>query len=106
MSSKWLFLPRGAGKTTELIRMADMYTHGDIGRYIVCADRKRVRHVADRAGEMGCDIHFPLTADEAMDSLGLGVKELLVDDADDILRQLFQHKPITFFTATEEPDDE
>jgi len=102
---KFHILDKGAGKTTALIRWADMNEHGNLGRYIVVADQRRAHGVVQLADLLGCDIHFPLTVLEVGRALGGGVKELAVDNLDDILPYLLHTaRPITHVTATLEPE--
>ena len=100
---KFHIQPRGSGKTTTLIRWADMNAHGNQGRYIVVLDHPRAHFVAQLADELKCDIHFPITIQEASRPVGPGVRELAIDDLDDILPHLLRnHLPIAHVTITEE----
>ena len=94
-------LPKWEGKTARLIRWADMNAHGNQGRYIVALNHKRAHGIALAATELGCDIHFPLTLATRRQGLGPGVRELALDDLDDMLPQLLQtNLPIVHVTAT------
>ena len=78
---------RGEGKTTELIKES-----AKTGKYILTADRNRVCKIDEMAKRMGLHIPFPITVEEAMryrfrDSF---INRILIDDADDVLRMIFQ----------------
>jgi len=77
-------LPRQAGKTKKLIEMC--HPHDD---YIVVPDRRQVEHVFKMAQDMGIDIRFPLTWDEAVRSHGMAFRpNFLVDNMDMIIQRL------------------
>lgn len=85
---------RRSGKTIRLIQLAH-----ERQAYIVCADLKRVEHVARMAEELGLDIPFPIPAAEA--PLRGYMNEVLVDDAEDVLHALLG-KPVHAMTVTME----
>jgi hypothetical protein len=104
---KWLLQGKRSGKTSALIRWADLKSteQGDPrGRYIICLDRERAYQLVQQAEDMGCDVNFPLTLNEATKPYGSGVRELGVDDVDDILRAVLRngHAMVKVVTATEE----
>lgn len=53
---KIISMPRGAGKTTELIKMA-----ADYNGCIVCYGVENARHIANVAKNLGIKINYPLT---------------------------------------------
>jgi len=71
--------PRGGGKTTELLRIANDHFY-----YIVCHTRDRCYQLADIAKDRGYDIPFPFTYAEYLDSgfYRKGIKGLAIDDLD------------------------
>ena len=102
--TKFIVRGRGKGKTSALIERADM-DKGHRGVYIVCADRNRAYNTAELARQLGADINFPLTPGEAIGVLGRGVRELLVDDVQDVLaRVMGTSVPITVITGTNDAD--
>ena len=75
---------RGAGKTTELIRMS-----AENNIYIVCLDRQRALHIASAAREMGLTIPFPITVAELPIKRNHSwINEVYVDDADQLLERM------------------
>lgn len=89
---------RGEGKTTELIKES-----AKTGKYILTTDRNRVMRIDSMAKEMGLHIPFPITVMEAMQYKfrGTFIKSILIDDADDVLRMIFQVE-IDTITLTED----
>ncbi|WP_310877054.1 hypothetical protein [Priestia megaterium] len=70
---------RGCGKTKRLIEISS-----ENNTYIVCADQNRLKHIVNMAKKMGLDIPFPITVSE-LPLRGSFIKEVLVDDAEDVL---------------------
>lgn len=77
-----IILPRRHGKTAEIIKIANKEW-----LYIVCCDRKRVEHISKMAKNMGLDIPYPVSLNE-LPLRSQYIKKVLVDDADDVLRNL------------------
>lgn len=82
-----------SGKTTQLIKMA----HRE-NLYIVCANQQRVTEIVRLAKKMEMDIPFPLTAEE-LPLRSSYIKEVLVDDIEDVLQYLIR-KPIKMATTS------
>lgn len=84
--SVWIHAPRGAGKTTRLIELAERY---DL--YIIVSDERRKAIIRDMAKRMGKDIRNPITSHEFMYGRCVGDVYLmthegvLVDDSLDVL---------------------
>lgn len=94
--------PRQAGKSSELIRIAEKKNV-----YIIVATRERALHLAKMAEEQGRHILFPITYSEYK-SYGLaGRRELhiLIDDADAVLQQVFCPLQIDAITMTENEEN-
>lgn len=85
---------RGCGKTTSLIKRAS-----EENLYIVCASKQRAKYVVDKARTMGLDIPFPITVSEL--PLHGYIKEVLVDDSEDVLSALINRKVIGASTSME-----
>jgi hypothetical protein len=92
---------RQGGKTTELIRRA-AESHG----YIVCADRRQARWIAERAREMGADIPFPMSASEFFGAQFYqpGCRAFLFDNLDQIIQQMSHGVPVIAATWTAEDE--
>jgi hypothetical protein len=86
---------RACGKTTELIKVANK-KH----LYIICADRNRVHFISQLAKQMKLDIPFPISVEE-LPLRSTHIKEVLVDDMEDVLHQLIR-KPV-LITSTSLP---
>lgn len=86
---------RACGKTTELIKKAS-----EEHLYIVCADRNRLRVIINMAKQMERDIPFPITVDE-LPLRSPYIKEVLVDDVEDVLSRLIR-KPILMASTSME----
>lgn len=88
--------PRGAGKTTDLIKRS-----AASWLYIVTLNHKEACRIRDQAEKMGLKIPYPLTAEEwrlgAYD--GIGVRGLLLDNAEQLLQQI-SHVPVEAITMT------
>ena len=100
---KKIILPRGKGKTTELIKMA----HED-HLYILTTTMERAGYIYREALEMDLEITFPIHwADFEKGRLnGSIIKDILIDDADDLLRVIFRGLNIKAITMTEEVSHE
>jgi len=81
---KIIAMPRGQGKTTELIRMAAQ----DKGvAYLVVANMARADRVASMAQRMGEKVRFPITYTQVQThQLGANISALYIDDLDDFAR--------------------
>lgn len=94
--------PRGAGKTTEAIKIA-----AENFAYIVCHSLDEAYRVAQQARAEGLDIPFPLTFDEFVTGAfcrgGRGVRAIIVDNVDMLLALLAQGVPVLAATALGEP---
>jgi len=93
---------RGEGKTTELIKMSH-----DTNTYILVANANRVREIADMAREMELSIPFPVTVDEYFSSHGFQgsfIRNILIDDAEDVLKTVFNRLIIDAITLTTESE--
>ena len=99
---KKIFKPRGKGKTTELIKLS-----AKTNTYILVANKKRQKEVARLAESMGMIIPYPVTLEDYMRTQFRGsfIKHILIDDADDILQNIFNTVVIDAITITEVNDD-
>lgn len=88
--------PRGAGKTTDLIKRS-----AASWLYIVTFNHQEACRIRDQAEKMGLNIPFPLTIDEWINGEydGHGVKGLLLDNAEKLL-QYISRVPIEAITMT------
>ena len=94
----WIIKERGTGKTTELIKKSS-----ETGYYIIVATRQNARNVFELARSMKIDIPFPITIDEYFrgDKMrGSYVKNVLIDDVDEILKTIFNTVIIDTCTLT------
>lgn len=96
---KILNLDRRKGKTTELIKISNKKW-----LYIICLNRKRAENISNMAMEMNLDIPFPITMDE-LPLRSNFIKEVLIDDMEDLLQYLIQ-KPILYATTSCEVTNE
>lgn len=92
---------RCSGKTTELIKES-----AEKQIYILVGTRHRAEALANRAKDMGLDIPFPVTIEEYLKGSkfrGSCIRRdgLLIDDADDVLQQIFAGIPIREVTITD-----
>ncbi|PFY95272.1 hypothetical protein COL57_22810 [Bacillus wiedmannii] len=85
---------RNCGKTTTLIKEASARN-----LYIVCASKERVKYVSDLARDLGLDIPFPISVSEL--PLHGYMKEVLVDDVEDVLSALIGRKVTGASTSME-----
>lgn len=76
---------RQAGKTTELIKMADNHDG-----YIVCHDRNAAKNTFELAKKLGATINFPLTFEDLrkMQYHAKGVRKIYIDNLDLLLPHL------------------
>ena len=95
-----IFRPRQRGKTTALIKMSEA-----TGSYIMTSTRMRARCIFQMANEMGCNIPNPIIVEDYFRSGGMRdsfIKDILIDDADDVLRTIFRNVNIEAITMTYE----
>lgn len=85
---------RGAGKTTELVKMSNRDW-----KYIVCKDTQRVDVITETANRLGLDIPYPITIKELPISRGSFIKSVLIDDIEDVLH-LFIGRPVDCITTS------
>lgn len=88
---------RRTGKTTELIKISEK-THA----YILVATIQRQKLVAYMAQSMGAKIPYPVTVEEYMRNQFRGtlIENILIDDADDVLRVIFSRLNIDAITMS------
>ena len=100
---KKIIMGRRKGKTTELIKMS-----AATQTYILVKDGRRQREVARMAQDMGLHIPYPVTmADwERTHFVGSFIKEILIDDADDIIQSIFYRMRIKAITMSEDREAE
>lgn len=91
--------PRGAGKSLELIKIAE-----ETNAYIVVPTRRDALNLMKLAEKHGHKILFPVTLGEYMRNgmKGSFVKHILIDDADIILQMLFRDVAVDAITMTDE----
>ena len=91
-----LILPRGKGKTYELIKRSS-----SDGGEIVCQNKVEVLRVKHEAREMGVKIPNPITYDEFINHKyrGRNIKEFYIDNVD-IFIQTLSHIPIGIISLT------
>lgn len=92
--------PRGAGKTTEVIKEASK-----LNGYIVCEDKVRVQEIAEQARRMNININLPMTykdLEEARYYKGKTLKptKILIDNVDNLLHSMFRDVNIDTITVT------
>jgi hypothetical protein len=78
-------IPRGKGKTTELIKKS-----AESGDYIVCHQLAEVNRIQMEARRMGLRIPLPITYDEFLKKRyhSKGISGFLIDNADMFLQSL------------------
>ncbi len=94
----WIIKEREAGKTTELIKKSS-----ETGYYIIVATRQHARNLFNLAKSMNINIPFPITVEEYFrsDKLhGSYIKNVLIDDVDEILKTIFNTVIIDTCTLT------
>ena len=84
-----------SGKTLELIQIS---ARGFL--HIVCRDHKTAWSISQTAKQAELDIPFPLTFREFLSGsfCGRGIKGFVIDDADDLLRELARGVPVEAFS--------
>lgn len=91
---------RGSGKTTMLIRRS-----AKENVYILTTNRKRADYIFSMARKMGLHIPYPVTIREYMQGgfKGSSIRRdgLLIDDADDVLQEIFFGIRIKEITITD-----
>ena len=95
---KKIIRPRQAGKSSELIRMSE-----ESGAYIITPNRARANFLQQMAEEQGHHIPFPVTFREYEQSRFRGsfVRNILIDDADDLLEHIFKEVHIDAITMSD-----
>lgn len=96
---KVLIRPRQRGKTAELIK--ESYENQT---YILTLNRKRADNINRQAERMGLHIPNPVTLEDYKRTNGFQgsfIKEILIDDADDILKEIFRRVEIKTITMTD-----
>ena len=93
---------RKGGKTLELIKRS-----AKDGRYILVSNRRRADEISKFARELGLYIPFPVTVEEyykgdKFRGSSLERNGIYIDDADDIIRQIFGTVEIKAMTMTDE----
>lgn len=93
---------RKGGKTLELIKRS-----AKDGRYILVSNRRRAEKISEFARELGLYIPFPVTVEEyykgdKFRGSSLERNGIYIDDADDIIRQIFGTVEIKAMTMTYE----
>ena len=98
---KKIIKPRGAGKTTELIKLSH-----DTWTYILVTNAKRQKEVFSMARKIGIDIPNPVTVDDYMRTQFKGsyIKNILIDDAEDVLKCFLSRVNIDAITLTKEDE--
>ena len=98
---KVIYLERGKGKTTELIKICDK-----TGYYIVCPTQRECGMIFQMAKDMKCNINFPMTYQEFVGGhYGPFVKGILIDNVDMFLRKMSK-VPIIAVSITKEEETE
>lgn len=91
---------RCSGKTTKLIEQSAKEQI-----YILTSTIQRARHIFDKARDMGLVIPFPVTVQEFYHSrfVGSSIRRdgVLIDDADDVLREFLSDTPIRGLTLSD-----
>lgn len=99
-----IYKSKGKGKTTELIKMS-----AEKNLYILVADRNRQREVFNLSRDLNLNIPFPITVEEYFRSgklRGSFISTILIDDADDVLQQIFNTVVIDTITITDKENKE
>ena len=86
-----------SGKTTQLIHISH-----EKNMYIMTTDKNRADIIFKKAREMGIYIPYPVTLADYMQGRlqGAHIREILIDDADDILKRIFYGLYIDTITMT------
>lgn len=91
---------RQNGKTTELIKRS-----AETGIYILTVNHMRAQIIAKQAHDMGYNIPQPVSVSDYMTSHGFRgshIKKIYIDDADDVLKSIFNTVVIEAITITKE----
>lgn len=96
---KKIILPRGKGKTTELIKIS-----AETGCYIVCRSPSEASRIQLTATQIGLRIPFPITYEEFITGqyFGKGIKGFLIDDLDKLINEISAVVPVYAVTMTDE----
>ena len=88
---------RGSGKTTALIKLSSKHQ-----LYILVLNRERQKQLFQQAHDLGYQIPYPITLDDYLrDKLrGSHIREILIDDVDDILKYIFASVKINTVSLT------
>ena len=94
---KKIIKPRQAGKTTDLIEISEK-----TGVYILTANRNRAECVFRMAQEQNRNIPFPVTLWDYQKTgfRGSFINHILIDDAEEVLHELFRTVQIDALTMT------
>lgn len=94
---KKIIKPRQAGKTTDLIEISEK-----TGVYILTANRNRAKCVFRMAQEQNRNIPFPVTLWDYQKTgfRGSFINHILIDDAEEVLQELFRTVQIDVLTMT------
>ena len=86
-----------SGKTMQLIHISH-----EKNIYIMAADAKRADIIFKKARKIGIYIPYPVTLQDYMQGRlqGTQIREILIDDADDILKKIFYDLCIDTITMT------
>lgn len=100
---KKIILPRGKGKTTELIKLS-----AATQKYILVADNNRVQEISRMASKMKLDIPYPVTVEEYNRNHFKGSfirkQGLLIDDVEDVMKRFLNGIEIVAMTITDEQE--
>lgn len=93
---KTYIIPRGKGKTTELIKKS-----AESGDYIVCSRHDEANRIQAEAQDKGFKIPLPITYDEFLKKryYEKGIRGFLIDNADMFLQSL-SNVPINSITVS------
>lgn len=80
---KILRADRGQGKTTKLVKISNKEW-----KYIVCLNTRRADTIVKIAKKLGLDIPYPITIDELPIRQGSYIKNVLIDDIEDVLQYI------------------
>lgn len=90
---------RQVGKSTKLIQIS-----AETGRYILVTNRKRAAMLVKQAEGMGLYIPYPVTLEDfyksRFDGSYIRKDGIYIDDADDLLKQIFNGIQIHAMTIT------
>lgn len=89
--------PRRGGKTSELIKLS-----AETNTYILVANKQRQKEIVRLADLMNINILYPVTVDDYMKTQFRGsfIKNILIDDAEDVLRAFLYTVTIDAITVT------